>query len=169
MRFVASHLRRLFRSPQPWRELPLVFGLPRGCFSMRCAVVFSDQLTSQALQRWAGTHLLRLPALPPLSSRLFGHWCAWRQGNCTVEVPCVVRWLRCQGSKLVCLCNRTSTPPLVLAMCVALPCTCRCRALPDGQLGVLAVLREGQPQPLHLLEEVRKAQGSMQAAAAVWR
>ncbi|PRW60306.1 heat shock amino-terminal domain [Chlorella sorokiniana] len=118
VRFVASHLRRLFRSPHPWRELPVVFGLPRGCYSMRCAVVFTDQLTSQALQRWAGTHLLRLRPLPPLSSRLLGHWC---------------------------------------------------RALPAGQLGVLAVVREGQPQPLHLLEEISKAQGSVRAAAAVWR
>lgn len=41
--------------------------------------------------------------------------------------------------------------------------------MPDGRLGVLAVLREDQPQPLHLLEEVCKARGSIQAAAAVWR
>lgn len=77
VRFVASHLRRLFRSPQPWRELPVVFGLPRGCYSMRCAVALGDQLTTQRLLRWAGTHLLHLPPLPPLSSRLLGHWCAW--------------------------------------------------------------------------------------------
>ena len=41
--------------------------------------------------------------------------------------------------------------------------------MPEGQLGVLAVLREGQPQPLHLLHEARKARGRVQAAAATWR
>lgn len=55
----------------------MVFGLPRGCYSMRCAVVLGDQPTSQRLLRWAGTHLLHLPPLPPLSSRLLSHWCAW--------------------------------------------------------------------------------------------
>ncbi len=61
----------------------MLFGLPRGCYSMRCAVVFSDQLTSQRLQRWAGAQLLQLPALPPLSPRLLSHWCACGLGGVT--------------------------------------------------------------------------------------
>lgn len=74
VRYVASHLRSLFRSSQPWRELPVIFGLPRGCYSMRCAVVFEEQVTSNRLQRFAGARLLRLPALPPLSGVLLGYW-----------------------------------------------------------------------------------------------
>ena len=44
-----------------------------------------------------------------------------------------------------------------------------CRAVPDGRVGVLALLREGQAQPLTLLDAVLKAQGRVAAAAAVWR
>lgn len=75
VRFLASRLRGLFLGVQPWRELPVAFGLPRGCLSMACAVPFSGHFTAERLQRFAAARLLRLPALPPLTSRLLGSWC----------------------------------------------------------------------------------------------
>ena len=75
VRFLASHLRGLFQGVQPWRELPVAFGLPRGCLSMACAVPFSGRFTGAELLRFAAARLLRLPALPPVTPRLLGAWC----------------------------------------------------------------------------------------------
>lgn len=44
-----------------------------------------------------------------------------------------------------------------------------CRAVPDGQIGVVALLRDGVAQPLPLLDAVARARGQVQAATAVWR
>lgn len=67
-------------------------------------------------------------------------------------------------------CGMPRAPGIAQAPPPAAACrACRCRAVPEGQLGVLAVLREGQPQPLHLLHEARKAKGRVQAAVATWR
>lgn len=118
VRFLAANLRGLFHTAQPWRDLPVVFGLPQGCFRMACALPFSTHFTSERLQQFVAARLLRLPALPPLSPRLLGAWCA---------------------------------------------------AMPSGRVGVLALLRPGQQQPLPLLGAVAEARGRLQAAAAVWR
>jgi len=42
-------------------------------------------------------------------------------------------------------------------------------AVPAGNGALLALLPEGQPQPLELLAAVARARGRLQAAAAVWR
>lgn len=91
VRFVASHL-RLFRSQHPSPiDLPAVFGLPSGCASMACAVVYSGRFTAQGLQRFAAAELLHLPRLPPLSRRLVGAWRARARAAGRVAVLLLLR------------------------------------------------------------------------------
>jgi hypothetical protein len=43
---------------------------------MACAVVYTGRFSTQGLQHFAGTALLQLTPLPPLSRRLLGVWLA---------------------------------------------------------------------------------------------
>lgn len=44
-----------------------------------------------------------------------------------------------------------------------------CRAVPDGRIGVLALVRPHQEPPPALLDAAHRAQGRVHAAVAVWR
>lgn len=60
MRFLASHL-RLFHTTQPWRELPVAIGFPRGCYAMSEHPVAAGCMAAVARRSGGGRACMCVP------------------------------------------------------------------------------------------------------------
>ncbi|KAF5835543.1 hypothetical protein DUNSADRAFT_7242 [Dunaliella salina] len=51
-----------------WTQLPVIYGVPKGCMDPRCFVRFFGPVTLPALQEFAAAKLLKLPPVPSVST-----------------------------------------------------------------------------------------------------